>query len=325
MIDEVRISVKAGDGGKGCRSFYRDKYTFRSEGGIPDGGDGGKGADVVIVADKNVSTLLDFRFKRVFIGDNGKHGSGKNAKGKNAPNLVLTVPVGTIVKQDNTGYILRDLDSDVACVTVAKGGSGGLGNMHKTEDYLAPKIGESQDLILELKLIADVGIVGLPNAGKSTLISKITHANSKVASYPFTTLSPVLGVVKKDEKSFTLADIPGLIEGSHTGKGLGDRFLRHIERTKFLLHVIDMAGLEGRVPYDDFKVLNKELRIYSKVLAKKEQFIVANKMDFAISKKNLSAFRKKVKKKIFPISALNGDGLEELINAVGKRLQKNSR
>jgi GTPase len=325
MIDQARISVRGGDGGKGCRCFYRDKYTCRAGGGIPDGGDGGKGADVVLLADRSVSTLLDFKYKRVFIADNGNHGSGKNKKGKSALPLVLTVPVGTIVKEDVTGYVLRDLNVHGASVTVVKGGDGGLGNMHKTERYLDPKPGEKRDLILELKLIADVGIVGVPNAGKSTFITKVTHAHSKIANYPFTTLDPILGVVQGKESTFTLADIPGLIEGSHNGKGLGDKFLRHIERTKILLLVLDMAGGEDKTALDDYKILNKELSSYSKELAKKEQFVVANKMDLPEAKKNLILFKKKIKKKVFAVSALNGDGLEEVIDAIEKRLQKNSR
>ncbi|MDP8259745.1 MAG: GTPase ObgE [Candidatus Gygaella obscura] len=324
MIDEVRVSMKGGTGGKGCRSFYRDKYTrIRGKSkGVPDGGDGGRGADIIIQADKNVTSLLDYRYKRVYIADNGAHGSGNRRNGKGAKDLKLLVPVGTLIKDEDTSCLLKDLDKDKGFVIVVKGGRGGLGNSHRTEAKLSPKEGESRNLLLELKIIADVGIVGFPNAGKSTLVSSITKANSRIGKYHFTTLSPVLGVVKSDDFSFTLADIPGLIEGSHSGKGLGYRFLKHIERNKIILHLVDMSASEGRSPIEDYKRLNRELIFYSKELANKPQFIVANKMDLESAQKNLKIFKSQIHKKVIAISALEKKGLEYLIDELAKKIQK---
>lgn len=318
FVDQAKIHLKAGKGGNGCQSFYRDKYTRY---GIPDGGDGGKGADIIIQADKSLSTLLDFKYKSNLCSRAGAHGSGKNKKGKGSPALIIRVPLGTVIRDAKTNCILRDLDIDGASILAVRGGKGGLGNnrLPQAKPGLA---GEEKDLILDLKLIADVGLVGFPNVGKSTLISAISNAHPKIAAYPFTTKSPVLGVVRYNDLSFVVADIPGLIEGSHQGKGLGDRFLRHIERTKIILHLIDMASSEGREPLDDYEGINQELGSYSKEILSKPQIIVANKMDLDEALENLKVFKRHVDQEIYPISALKSEGLEELIAAVAKRLQK---
>ena len=318
FIDNAKIYVKAGDGGKGCNSFYRDKYQRF---GVPDGGDGGKGADIIIRADRNLYTLLDFKYNRHFTGKHGAHGSGNRKKGRVAQSIIIDVPVGTIIKDISNDCILRDLNKDQEEVVVARGGRGGLGNQHR--NLLEPTPGESgekRDLFLDLKLIAEVGVVGFPNVGKSTLISSISNARPKIAAYPFTTKVPVLGVVHLGNKSFIIADIPGLIEGSGEGRGLGDKFLRHVERTKILVHLLDMAGFEGRDPLEDYKAINNELKTYSSELLKKKQIIVANKMDLEGSAANLKRFTKTYKKKIYPISALKKEGLEDLIEAIAKAL-----
>jgi len=318
FIDTAKIHVRGGNGGKGCRSFYRDKYQRL---GIPDGGDGGKGGDVIFRADRNLHTLLDFQYNRHFYAKNGEHGSGKQKKGKDGEPLIVRVPLGTIITDAATGSTLRSLNVDQEEVTVAKGGKGGRGNQHRHSiEVTDPEICEEKELILDLKLIADVGVVGYPNAGKSTLISNISNAHPKIAAYPFTTKFPVLGVVIKDENKFVIADIPGLIEGSAKGRGLGDKFLRHIERTKILVHMVDMGSSEGRNPIHDYKVINEELRGYSAEVFKKPQILVANKMDLDGAEANLKKFKKVVKKKIIPISALNKIGLEELIEAIWEKL-----
>ncbi|MCX5713667.1 MAG: Obg family GTPase CgtA [Candidatus Omnitrophica bacterium] len=244
FIDSAKINVKGGNGGKGCRCFYRDKYTRQ---GIADGGDGGRGADVILRVDRNLRTLLDFHYNRHFRGQDGGHGSGKNKRGKNAPTVYVRVPAGTVVTDAVTGSVLRDLGDEV---TVARGGEGGRGNQHHAEVTL-PEPGEERQLLLDLKLIADCGLIGFPNAGKSTLISSVSRARPEIAAYPFTTKAPILGVVGLDEGVFVIADIPGLIEGSSAGRGLGDRFLRHVERTKILVHLVDMAGVDGRDPLEE--------------------------------------------------------------------------
>lgn len=316
FIDSVKIYVRGGKGGKGCQSFYRDKYT---RAGIPDGGDGGNGSDIIIKADRNLYTLLDFRYNRHFYGLNGGHGSGKNKKGKDASDKIIRVPVGTTIKDAKTNCILRDLDKDQEIVTVVYGGKGGLGNRHYKEASEGEP-GEEKELLLDLKLIAEVGIVGFPNAGKSTLISNISNAHPKVAPYPFTTKSPVLGAVNYFHKTFVVADIPGLIKGSSQGRGLGDKFLRHIERTKIIIHLVDISGSEGRDPAEDYKTINKELRDYSEEVYKKPQVIACNKMDLEGADSGLKRFKRAIKKKVYPISALKKEGLEELIEAVVKRL-----
>jgi len=316
FIDSAKIYVKGGSGGKGCASFYRDKYTRR---GIPDGGNGGKGADIIVRADRNLHTLLDFQYNRHFFGAHGGNGSSKNKKGKVAPSVIMRVPCGTVIKEARTGCVLRDLDKDQEEIIVACGGRGGSGNNHG-KLATAASLGEEKELIFDLKLIADVGVVGFPNVGKSTLISHISNAHPKIAAYPFTTKFPVLGVVRDEDSCFVIADIPGLIEGSSGGKGLGDKFLRHIERTKILLHLIDMSGSEGRNPIEDYRVINKELKDYSKDVYKKTRIIAANKMDLEGARENLESFSKTIKKKVYPISALKKEGLEELIEAIRQKL-----
>ncbi len=318
FIDQVKIYVRAGKGGSGCQSLYRNRFNRY---GIPDGGDGGKGADIIIQADKSLNTLLDFKYKSNFQGLNGVHGSGKNKKGRDAESLIIRVPPGTIIRDARTDCVLRDLDRDGVRVVVARGGEGGSGNRRRKE--AKPGLpGEEKELILDLKIIADVGLVGFPNCGKSTLISAISSAHPKIAAYPFTTKVPVLGVVKHADFSFIIADIPGLIAGSHQGKGLGDRFLRHIERTKIILQLIDIASTEGRDPIDDYKQINQELRLYGQKILEKPRIIVANKMDLENAKDNLKEFSKHLNQEIYPISALKQEGLEELIEALSRTLQK---
>ncbi len=316
FIDRAKIYISGGRGGKGCESLYRDKYNRN---GIPDGGRGGKGSDIIIKADRNLHTLLDFQYNRHFFGAKGGNGSSKNKKGKNAPSIIIRVPCGTVIKDAKSDCVLRDLDKDQEEVIVACGGCGGRGNQHgRLATDASP--GEEKELILDLKFIADAGMVGFPNAGKSTLISHISNAHPKVAAYPFTTKSPVLGVVTAGDGSFVIADIPGLIEGSSQGKGLGDKFLRHIERTKILIHLVDISGSEGRDPIEDYRAINKELKNYSKEVCKKPQIITANKMDLEGASQNLERFKKVINKKVYPISALKKEGLEELIEAIRKRL-----
>ena len=318
FIDNVKIFVKAGNGGKGCRSFYRDKYTRH---GIPDGGDGGKGADIVIRADRHLRTLLDLRYHREFRGSHGAHGSGNKRKGKNAPAVVIRVPVGTVIKDAVTASLLRDLDKVDEEVVVARGGNGGLGNIHKhIRESMPGEAGQEKELILDLKLIADVGVVGYPNAGKSTLVTALSNAHPEIAAYPFTTKFPILGVVGSGQDAFVIADIPGLIEGASQGRGLGDRFLRHIERTKILVHLVDMAAVEGRDPLQDYRAINKELAQYSPAVQKKTQVLVANKMDLETAGENLKMFKKSLRKKVYPVSALQKSGLEELIEGIREKL-----
>ena len=318
FIDNAKIYIKAGDGGRGCKSFYRDKFQRI---GIPNGGDGGNGADIIIRADRNLYTLLDFKYNRHFIGKHGAHGSGNKKKGKDAECVLIRVPVGTVITDIRNNCVLRDLSKDKEELIVAKGGQGGLGNYRKGfEEATSGKQGEEKDLFLDLKLLAEVGVVGFPNVGKSTLISSISNARPKIAAYPFTTKTPTLGLVKSEDKTFVAADIPGLIEGSGQGKGLGDKFLRHVERTKILVHLLDMSGFEGRDPLEDYVIINNELKVYSAQLTKKKQIIAANKMDLDGAKENLERFKKKFKKKIYPVSALNKEGLDDLVEAIAKSL-----
>ncbi|MDD5692556.1 MAG: GTPase ObgE [Candidatus Omnitrophica bacterium] len=317
FIDSAKINVAAGNGGRGCNSFYRDRYQRK---GIPDGGDGGNGGDIIIKTDRNLFTLLDFQHHRHFRAENGGMGGSKHKRGKDAPPVIVRVPVGTLVKDLASGCVLRDLDKEDEQVIVARGGKGGLGSRHRMEEPTAAVPGEVKDIFLDLKLLAEAGVVGFPNAGKSTLISAISNAHPKVAAYPFTTKSPVLGMVHKGDKKFVIADIPGLIEGASEGRGLGDKFLKHIERTRILIHIIDMAGFEGRSPLEDYKKINLELKAYSPQIYKKTQIIAANKMDLEGAEENLKRFKQKHKKQVYPISALNRVGLEELIDAVAKKL-----
>ena len=318
FIDEVRIYVKAGKGGDGCNSFYRDKWNRL---GRPDGGPGGKGGDIVFKADGNVHTLLDFQYRQHFEADGGGHGSSNHKKGRSGLDRLIKVPPGTIIKDAEKDLILRDLVKAGDEVTIAKGGAAGRGNSkNRTNEKGAP--GEEKTLRLELKLIADVGIIGYPNAGKSTLISKLSSAHPKIASYPFTTKEPVLGVVKVgDGAHFVVAEIPGLIEGAHAGRGLGDKFLKHIERTKVLIHLVDAASFEGRDPYSDYVNLNKELKLYSRELMKKPQVIALNKADLPSAEEHIAKFKKHLpRKKVVVLSGLTGIGLKELTATVYKKL-----
>lgn len=319
FVDTAKIHIKAGDGGKGCQSLYKDRYSRYA---IPNGGSGGDGGNVRIKVNENIHTLLDFQYRRHFKAKKGENGSSNNKKGKDGEDCVIEVPPGTIVKDFTTGITLRDLTKRGEEVLIAKGGVGGRGNASK-KPATEGRPGEEKTLLLELKLIADCGIIGFPNAGKSTLISKISKARPRIAPYPFTTKEPVLGIVEySPDHLFKVADIPGLIEGAHRGKGLGDKFLRHIERTRLLIHVIDMAGVDGRDPVSDYRSLNGELEQYGRHLEERSQIIVANKMDIAGAKDNLRKFKDKVTKDVFPVSALAAEGLEELVEAIAKKLDK---
>ncbi len=319
FVDRAKVYIKAGSGGKGCESFYAKKgFRFRRR----DGGDGGKGGDVIIKADGNIYTLLDFRYRQHFKAESGKHGSSNLKKGKEGKDCLILVPPGTIIRDINQGLLIRDLNSEDERVVVAKGGNGGIGNYKKKTHATDGQLGQEKIILLELKLIADVGLIGYPNAGKSSFINIASSAKSKVASFPFTTLSPVLGVVKSPlaDNRLVIADIPGLIENAHAGKGLGTEFLRHIERTKVLLFLVDMAGADGRAPWQDYSNLLKEIRLYKRELLKKPQVLVANKMDLAAAEKNLEIFRQKIKKKVFLTSCKTRFGIEELINVLFKKL-----
>ena len=333
FIDKSKISVKAGDGGNGKSSFRREKFVPK---GGPDGGDGGKGGDVVLLVDENVNTLLNFRYNKKFIGKNGEHGETKNQYGKGAEDCVIKVPRGTLVKDAVTGEVLADLTLPNQRVIVAKGGRGGRGNAKfKSSSRRAPTFaelgepGESRDLLLELKLLADVGLVGYPSVGKSSLIAAVSEARPEIADYHFTTLVPVLGVVKLDyEKNFVMADIPGLIEGAAEGVGLGHEFLRHVERTKLILHIVDAAAVEGRNPVDDFHKINFELKKYNEKLAARTQILVANKVDLPSAQENLPALEKLAADndmKFFAISAVTRQNVKELVNYIGEWLDKHGK
>lgn len=319
FYDYAKIHVKAGDGGNGIVAFRREKYVPY---GGPAGGDGGNGGSIILEADEGLRTLIDFRYRTHYKGNRGEHGQGKRQHGKNAPDTVLKIPVGTIVKDGETGRIIADLTRPGQRVVVAKGGKGGRGNPHfVSSTHRAPTLAENGDLgeerwiILELKLLADVGLVGFPNVGKSTLISRVSAAKPKIADYHFTTITPNLGVVKVAEgKSFVMADIPGLIEGAAEGAGLGHRFLRHTERTKVLIHVLDISGSEGRNPLEDFRIVNNELQKYSSYLTKRPMIIAANKIDLPDGENNLKLLKKELQDyEIFPISAVTGEGISDLL------------
>jgi len=330
FVDYTKIYVKAGDGGRGCVSFRREKYVPR---GGPDGGDGGRGGHIIFKASRELNTLLDLRYQRENKAKRGQHGMGKKMHGRNGEDRIIPVPVGTVIKDADTDEILSDLDKEDAEVIIAKGGRGGQGNAHfATPTRQAPRFaqpgeeGEEKNLIIELKLLADVGLIGLPNAGKSTLISVISSARPKIADYPFTTLTPNLGVVKlKDFRSFVVADIPGLIEGAHKGAGLGFQFLRHVERTSMLLHLVDVSDMPETDPVEDFKKINKELELYSSKLLKKPQAVVGTKIDIAMEKKRLkklSAYCKSKKIEFFPVSAATGQGIKELLRYLSAMMEK---
>jgi GTP-binding protein len=321
FVDYTKIYVKAGDGGRGCVAFRREKYVPR---GGPSGGDGGRGGHIIFRASRELNTLLDLRYQREYRAKRGQHGMGKKMHGKDGEDRIIPVPVGTVIKDADTEEVLADLDSEGVETIIAKGGRGGQGNAHfATPTRQAPKFaqpgeeGEEKNLIIELKLLADVGLIGLPNAGKSTLISVISSARPKIADYPFTTLTPNLGVVKlKDLRSFVVADIPGLIEGAHKGAGLGFQFLRHVERTSMLLHLVDASDMPETDPVEDLKKINKELELYSSKLLSKKQAVVGTKTDIAIEKKRLRKLSKYCKSKnieFFPVSAVTGKGIKGLL------------
>ena len=326
FVDYAKIIIKSGDGGNGATTFRREKYVAA---GGPDGGDGGKGGDIYFKVDPNQNTLIDFRFTKKFKAENGENGSGNRCFGKSGNDLYVMVPKGTVVKDSKTGKVIADLSKDGQTELVLKGGKGGKGNVHfATSTRQAPHFaidgekGKEKEIILELKLLADVGLVGFPNVGKSTLISRVSAVKPKIADYHFTTIDPNLGVVKTENgDSFVMADIPGIIEGASQGVGLGIQFLRHIERTRLLLHVIDVAGIEGRNPVDDFNKVNEELKKYSEKLAKRKQIIVANKVDSLQDENNMIALENLAKEnnlEIYKISAVTGEGINELINHVAE-------
>lgn len=329
FIDKARIFVKAGDGGNGAVSFHREKYIAS---GGPDGGDGGRGGSVVFVVDEGVRTLLDFRYKKQYKAEPGQNGGAGNCTGKSSDDLIIRVPAGTVIRSEETGHIMADLTKPGQKAVIAKGGRGGAGNQHfATPTRQAPNFAKSGEpgeefwVLMELKLIADVGLVGFPNVGKSTILSMVSAARPKIANYHFTTLEPNLGVVSIDGGSdFVIADIPGLIEGAHEGIGLGHEFLRHVERTRLLVHVVDVSGVEGRDPLEDFEVINAELKQYNPVLAERPQIIAANKTDIPQSEENLGRFTAALEEKgyrVFPISAASGKGLRELMFAVAEKLK----
>ncbi|MGB9791438.1 MAG: GTPase ObgE [Thermacetogeniaceae bacterium] len=326
FIDYVKIYVKAGDGGNGAVAFRREKYV---PAGGPCGGDGGRGGDVVLVVDPNLRTLIDYHYKKHYKAERGEHGKGKDQHGRDGADLILRVPPGTVVR-DVGGAFCVDMVKPGQRLVVARGGKGGRGNARfVTPQMRAPRFAEKGDpgeerwLELELKLLAEVGLVGFPNAGKSSLLRRISAARPKVASYPFTTLEPHLGLVRVgDDASFVVADLPGLIEGAHEGHGLGHRFLRHVERTKVLVHVVDTAGTEGRDPREDVRVINRELELYNPELVKRPMIIAANKMDLPGAAENLELLRKEFPElKICPISALQGTGVDELVREIYKLLK----
>lgn len=318
FIDEVILDVIAGKGGDGCLAYRREKYI---EMGGPFGGSGGKGANIKFVVDEGLHTLIDLRYMKKIKGDKGENGRGKNQNGACADDTIIKVPQGTIVTDLDTSLIIADLKEKNDEAIIAIGGRGGRGNVaFKTQSNPCPNFaengepGEERRIKVELKLLADAGLVGMPSVGKSTIISCVSAAKPKIAAYHFTTLSPNLGVVKtKDNRSFVIADLPGLIEGASLGEGLGDRFLKHIERTRVIAHVIDMSGYEGRDPYEDYIKINKELENFNSKILKKPQIIIANKMDIESASENLKNFKKKVKVEIYPVKAISNEGLDEVM------------
>ena len=325
FIDEVTVELMAGDGGNGCMAFRREKYI---EMGGPFGGNGGRGSNIIFKVDEGLNTLLDLRYRRVIKGKKGENGLGKGMHGASAEDVVVKVPQGTVITDSETGLIIADLVKKDDEAIVAYGGRGGRGNIAlATRSNPAPSFcengepGEVKKVKVELKLLADVGLVGLPSVGKSTFISKISAAKPKIAAYHFTTLSPNLGVVKANgNRSFVVADLPGLIEGASLGEGLGDQFLKHIERTRVIAHIIDMSAFEGRDPYDDYLIINKELENFNPKILEKPQIILANKMDMPDSLENLEKFKEKVNAKVYPIKAITNEGLKEVIDVLADML-----
>jgi GTPase len=329
FVDQVKIYVKGGDDGDGMVAFRREKYVPN---GGPAGGDGGNGANVIFQVEEGLRTLMDFRYQRHFKAPRGEHGMSKNQHGKNAKDMIVKVPPGTIVSDAKTGAVIADLVEHGQQAVIAKGGRGGRGNSRfATPSNPAPELsekgepGQEKDIVMELKLLADVGLVGFPSVGKSTLLSVVSAARPKIAEYHFTTIVPNLGMVEtEDGRSFVLADLPGLIEGAHSGVGLGHQFLRHIERTRVIVHVIDMAATEGRDPYEDYLTINNELKEYNLRLTERPQVIVANKMDMPDAEENLKVFKEKIgdAHPIFPISAITREGLRELVFSVADLVEK---
>ncbi len=330
FIDVAKISLKAGKGGNGSASFRKELYV---PAGGPDGGDGGKGGSIIFEVDEGMRTLMDFRYKKSYTAEHGEDGKGRKCFGRDGKDLVLKVPPGTTIKNEQTGEIIADLVEKGDSKVIAKGGKGGKGNVHFTSSTrqapnfaIAGAHGDELTVILELKMIADVGLIGFPNVGKSTLLSVVTSATPKIANYHFTTITPNLGVVKtKYGDSFVLADIPGLIEGAHEGVGLGHDFLRHVERTKLLIHVIDVAAVEGRDPLEDFEKINSELELYNTKLSKRTQIVAANKVDIPSADEHLTRLTEALKEKgiaVFPISAATRKGLDDLIVYAAKKLKE---
>lgn len=327
FVDEVEIKVEAGDGGDGCTAFRREKYI---EMGGPYGGNGGHGADIIFKVDEGLHTLLDLRYQKTIKAPKGENGRGKNQHGKGAEDLIVKVPQGTVVTDLDTGLVIADLSKKDQQEIIARGGRGGRGNTaFKTQTNTAPDYsekgeeGEKKTLKVEVKMLADVGLVGLPSVGKSTIISMISRSKPKIAAYHFTTLSPNLGVVRaSDNRSYVVADLPGLIEGASQGEGLGDKFLRHIERTRVIAHVIDMSGSEMRDPYEDYILINKELKEFNEKLLEKPQIIIANKMDIPGAKENLEEFKQKVDVEIYEISAATNQGLDKVVNRLADLLDE---
>lgn len=330
FIDRARIFVQSGKGGDGKSSFRHEKFVPK---GGPNGGDGGQGGNVVLVADRNVNTLVDFRFRRLFKAKPGGKGEGSNKYGRNAEDLLITVPLGTIVKDEETGQVMADLSRDGQRAIVAKGGRGGRGNWHfRTSANRTPTFaergepGEERWLRLELKVLADVGLLGYPSVGKSSILRKVSAAQPEVAAYHFTTLNPILGVVNlPDHRSFVMADIPGLIDGASEGVGLGHDFLRHIERTKILIHVVDVSGIEGRDPIEDYEKINAELAKYSEKLARKRQVVAANKIDLLGDSDNLERLMDYMTAhgvEVYPICAMTGEGMDKLLERVWTMLEE---
>ncbi|MBU8879545.1 GTPase ObgE [Bacillus sp. FJAT-29790] len=328
FVDQVKIYLKGGDGGNGMVAFRREKYVPK---GGPAGGDGGNGADVIFEVNEGLRTLMDFRYQRHFKAPRGEHGMSKNQHGRNAKDMVVKVPPGTVVTDAETNEVIADLTEHGQRAVIAKGGRGGRGNSRfATPANPAPELSEhgepgyEREVVLELKLLADAGLVGFPSVGKSTLLSVVSSARPKIADYHFTTIVPNLGMVEtEDGRSYVLADLPGLIEGAHSGVGLGHQFLRHIERTRVIVHVIDMASIEGRDPFEDYLTINKELREYNLRLTERPQIIVANKMEMPDAEENLQKFREKLEEDypIFPISAVTRQGLKELLFAIADKIE----
>ncbi len=329
FVDQTKVYVKGGDGGNGMVAFRREKYVPK---GGPAGGDGGKGADVVFEVEEGLRTLMDFRYQRHFKAPRGEHGMSKNQHGRGAKDMIVKVPPGTVVSDANTNEVIADLTEHGQRAVIAKGGRGGRGNSRfATPANPAPELsehgepGQERDIVLELKLLADVGLVGFPSVGKSTLLSVVSSARPKIAEYHFTTIVPNLGMVEtEDGRSFVMADLPGLIEGAHSGVGLGHQFLRHIERTRVIVHVIDMAAMEGRNPYEDYVTINNELEQYNLRLMERPQVIVANKMDMPGAEENLAEFKNKLTEDypVFPISAITRKGLRELLFAITDKIEQ---